>query len=299
MRGGEGGGEGVGRPRGGGSGREGGGRSPKPGWSRRPKTGTAEARRVRVRSTRGGVGGGRARTERTCGIVSPGKDDAAVARRGWDASIVPARARGRGEDEWDARGLIALSTTAPPRVTSRVVPARDFALANGRGALTGVSRRGPIRGLDLARPGKRRAKLVAPRGAHRTARGPARDARARASAPQARLGAMSELLRRWLRDDVGVERAVDSFEAVRAARTGAFRLAPPPPPPPPPPHPLSRPPPSHPPPPRLPASRRGSRTAPRAPLARPRPPRRLVERVHRPDPPFPPVARPITIRLPH
>ena len=265
-----------------------------PGGLGAPKTGTAEARRVRVRSTRGGVGGGRARTERTCGIVSPGKDDAAVARRGWDASIVPARARGRGEDEWDARGLIALSTTAPPRVTSRVLPARDFALANGRGALTGVSRRGPIRGLDLARPGKRRAKLVAPRGAHRTARGPARDARARASAPQARLGAMSELLRRWLRDDVGVERAVDSFEAVRAARMGAFRLAPPPPP-----HPLSRPPPSHPPPPRLPASRRGSRTAPRAPLARPRPPRRLVERVHRPDPPFPPVARPITIRLPH
>ena len=263
-----------------------------PGGLGAPKTGTAEARRVRVRSTRGGVGGGRARTERTCGIVSPGKDDAAVARRGWDASIVPARARGRGEDEWDARGLIALSTTAPPRVTSRVLPARDFALANGRGALTGVSRRGPIRGLDLARPGKRRAKLVAPRGAHRTARGPARDARARASAPQARLGAMSELLRRWLRDDVGVERAVDSFEAVRAARTGAFRLAPP------------RRTPSRvrrlpTPPPRLPASRRGSRTAPARRLARPRPPRRLVERVHRPDPPFPPVARPITIRLPH
>lgn len=103
-----------------------------PGGLGAPKTGTAEARRVRVRSTRGGVGGGRARTERTCGIVSPGKDDAAVARRGWDASIVPARARGRGEDEWDARGLIALSTTAAPRVTSRVLPARDFALANGR-----------------------------------------------------------------------------------------------------------------------------------------------------------------------
>ena len=152
-----------------------------PGGLGAPKTGTAEARRVRVRSTRGGVGGGRARTERTCGIVSPGKDDAAVARRGWDASIVPARARGRGEDECGARGLIALSTTAPPRVTSRVLPARDFAVANGRRSHRSLA--------SWTDPGSRFGSSgETPRQACRPSRRTSDRARARARRTRARVG---------------------------------------------------------------------------------------------------------------